>query len=88
MFEVRTKAGRCRSLVLDRKVFRVLLILFEEHEKTSFSYSKDLLNIFSFDFVLYIAFQKLFYLIRSKSFVQLRHSLNLPMSFRLYPLKD
>ncbi len=63
MFEIWREAGRCNSLVLDREVLRVLLILFEEHEKSSLSYSKDLLNIFSFDFVLYIALQKFFDLI-------------------------
>jgi hypothetical protein len=82
------EATKCRSWVLDRKLVRVLLVLFEEHEKTPLSYSKDLLNIFSFDFILYIAYQKFFHLIRAKSFVQLRHSLNLPMSFRLYPLRN
>ena len=62
-------SGRRRSMVLDGEMVRIFSILSHESKKPSFFNSKDLLEVFSFDLILQIAFKELFDLIRGKSFV-------------------
>jgi len=62
-------SGRRRSMVLEGEMVRIFSILSHESKKPSFFNSKDLLEVFSFDLILQIAFKELFDLIRGKSFV-------------------
>ena len=75
---------RALALILDGEMFGILLISLKEGEKSSFLYSQDLLDVFSFDRFLQIPFQKFFNGIRGKSLVQLGHTLSpFVFSFRL-----
>jgi hypothetical protein len=57
------------SMILDSKMVRIFSILSHESKKPSFFNPQDLLEVFSFNLILQIAFKELFDLIRGKSFV-------------------
>jgi len=82
---------RGSSLVLSRKLLRILFELLQKHEKPSFPYPQDLLDILSFNLVVAIAPQKLFHLVWGKSFMHLGHNLRPPLRFQTIsptPRKD
>ena len=59
-FDPGIDSRRALTLIMDGEMFRILFILLKEGEKSSFLYSQDFLDVFSFNRLLQVPFQKFF----------------------------
>ena len=76
------------SLIFDRKALGVFTILLKQSEESNLPNAENLLNIFSFDSMFEVPFQKVFNLLISKFFVHLNHSLEPPFLVQGYNISD